>query len=104
MPRLSFCESGRIAGPPLHSGSTALRETVKFTRRSRARVKAVVDIPQTRLEHVRVDLRRREIGVPEHHLDGAQIGAALEQMRRERMPQDVRTERAADAGATTVGS
>ena len=44
------------------------------------------------LEHVSVDLCRGEIGVPEHHLDGAEVGAALEQMRSERMPQHMRTD------------
>ena len=34
----------------------------------------------------------------EHDLDGPEIGAALQQMRRERMPQDVRAEVARDAG------
>ena len=71
-----------------------LEETVKSSR-SGTRVEAIVDRPQPRLEHVRVDLRRRQIGVAEHHLDRAQIGAAFEQMRRERMAQDVRAERAA---------
>ena len=66
---------------------------------SRARVKAIVDRAQPRLEHVRVDLRRRQIGVAEHHLDGAQVGAALEQVRRERVAQHVRAERARQAGA-----
>jgi hypothetical protein len=27
-----------------------------------------------------VDLRGRDIGVPQHHLDGSQIGAALEEV------------------------
>ena len=62
-------------------------------------MKPVVDRAQPRLEHVRVDLRRRQVGVAEHHLNGAQVGAALEQVRRERMPQHVRAERRAEAGA-----
>ena len=69
---------------------------------SRARVKPIVDASQPRLEDVRVDLRGRQIGVPEHHLDRAQVGAALEQVRRERMTQHVRAERAADAGPAAV--
>ena len=39
---------------------------------------------------MRVDLRRRNVGVPEHLLDRADIGAVLNEMRRERMPQSVR--------------
>ncbi len=60
-------------------------------------VELVIDRPHPLFEHVRVDLRRREIRVAEHHLDRAQIGAALEQVRRKRMPQHVRAERAATA-------
>src|SRR5215471_9327291 len=62
-----------------------------------SRVKLVVDRTQPRLQNVRINLRRRQIRVPEHHLDGAQIGAALEQVRGEGVPQDVRTESARDA-------
>ncbi len=36
---------------------------------------------------VRVDLRRRNIRVPEHFLDDAQVGAISEQMRRETVPE-----------------
>ncbi len=42
----------------------------------------VVDLPQARLEHVRVDLRRRQIGMPEHGLDRPEVGAAIEQVGR----------------------
>ena len=44
--------------------------------------------------HVGVALRRAEARVAEQLLDGAQIGAALQQVRRKRMTQRVR----ADAG------
>ena len=37
------------------------------------------------VRHVRVELGRGEIGVPEHLLDRAEVGAALEQMGRERV-------------------
>src|SRR6202030_1847672 len=70
---------------------------------SRARVKTVVDGPQPRFEHVRVDLRGREVGVAQHHLDGAQIGAALEQVRGERVTNDMGTERWRQSGAPPVG-
>src|SRR5215510_11902118 len=69
---------------------------------SRAWVKPIVDRAQPRLEHVRVDLCGREISVAEHHLDRAQVGAAIEQMRGERMPQDVRTERTRKSGLASV--
>ena len=53
----------------------------------RARMEAVVDLAESRFENVRVDLRRREIGVAEHRLNRAQIGATLEKMGRERVSQ-----------------
>src|SRR6478736_3416393 len=98
---------------PCTRGLTGTRGTAKSTRRARvgqmpvsaplrARMEAVVDLAESRFENVRVDLRRREIGVAEHRLNRAEIGATLEQMRRERMPQYVRTEAAADAGAATA--
>src|SRR5690349_10834911 len=65
-------------------------------------MKTVVDRTQTRFEDVRVDLRRREVGVAEHQLNGAQVGAALEQMRRERMPQHVRAQRARELRLAAV--
>src|SRR5437870_3741035 len=44
---------------------------------------------QRRRRQVRVDLGGRDVGVAEHGLDRAQVGAALEQMARERVPEDV---------------
>ena len=51
---------------------------------------AVVDLPQSLGVDVAVHLRRRERGVAEQLLDRAQVGAALEQVRRERVAQAVR--------------
>ncbi len=39
---------------------------------------------------MRVDRRRRDVGVSEQQLHDAQVGAVIEQMRRERVPQHVR--------------
>ena len=39
---------------------------------------------------VRVDRRRRDVGVAEQQLHDAQVRAVIEQMRRERVPQHVR--------------
>ena len=39
---------------------------------------------------MRVDLRCRNVGVAQHLLDNAQIGAVSEQMRREAVPEKVR--------------
>ena len=46
-----------------------------------------------------VDLRRGEIGVAEHLLHGAQVRAAFEQMRRERVAQRVRRHPLGEPGA-----
>src|SRR6185436_18429234 len=40
--------------------------------------------------HVRVNLRRRKVAVPEQHLHDAQVRAVIEQVRREGMPERVR--------------
>src|SRR2546423_14152333 len=53
---------------------------------------------QASARDVRVDLRRGDVGVAEHHLHGAQIGAMFEQMRGKRMPQHVRRDVRGDAG------
>ena len=39
---------------------------------------------------VRVELGRGEIRVPEHLLDAAQVGAALQQVRGEGVPEEMR--------------
>jgi len=40
-------------------------------------------------EDMGIDLRRRDIGMAEHLLNAAQIGAVVEEMAGEGMPQDV---------------
>src|SRR5215204_4643400 len=65
------------------------------TRRLSAGMEAVVNGPQARFQDVGVDLRRGQVGVPQHHLDGAQVGAPVEQVGRERMADDVPAERVA---------
>ena len=52
---------------------------------------------------VRIDGRRRDVGVPEQELDDAKIGAVVEKMRREGVSKHVRRERSGrDAGARGV--
>ena len=43
----------------------------------------VVNLNQLLHRNVRVDLRRRQSRVPQQFLDVAQVGAAIEQVRRE---------------------
>ena len=46
-----------------------------------------VDVHQVRRIHRGIDLRRRQAGMAEQLLEGAEIGAAPEQMGREAVPQ-----------------
>ena len=54
------------------------------------RVRAEVRVATVPIRDVRVPLRRADVGVAEHLLDAAEVGAALEQVGGERMPQQVR--------------
>ena len=56
------------------------------------RVSLEVELPAAPVGDVRVQLGRPEIGVPEHLLDAPEVGAALEQVRRERVPEQVRVD------------
>src|SRR4029450_6591678 len=69
---------------------------------SRARMEAVVDGAQPRLEHVSVNLCRREIRVTEHQLTRAQVRTTLEQMGRKRVSHDVRAERPWEACSPAI--
>ena len=51
---------------------------------------------------MRIDLCRRDITVPEQELDDTQIGAVIEQMRRERVPDRMRRKLLLDAGFLRV--
>ena len=53
------------------------------------RVSAEVQVTAAAIADVRVELGRREIGMAEHFLDAAKIGSAFEQVRSERVPQQV---------------
>ena len=57
-----------------------------------------VDLAQRCDRDQRVDLRRRHRGVPEQLLHDPDVGPALEQVGRERVPQGVRRDVAAQAG------
>ena len=60
-------------------------------------MRLAVDIQQLRGVDVRIALRRRQLHVAEQLLDGAQVGTALEQMRRKGVPQRVRADSEARA-------
>ena len=56
------------------------------------RVRLEVQLSPPAIGYVGVQLRRSEIGVPEHLLDGAQVGAPLEEVRGERVAQEGRVD------------
>ena len=66
------------------------RETTRAPPRVRVRLE--VQLAAAAIGYVRVELGRREVGVAEHLLDAAQVGAALEQVGRERVAQQVRVD------------
>ena len=53
------------------------------------RVRLEVDLAATAIRDVRIALGRPEVGVAEHLLNGSQVGAAFEEMRRERMAEEM---------------
>ena len=52
---------------------------------------------------MRINLRRRNVRVAEHHLNGSKVGPVIEQMRGERMPQHMGADRGSNAGAAAMG-
>ena len=67
---------------------------------SSARMVLRVQLLQPLARDVRVDRRRRDVGVTEQQLHDAQVGAVVEQVRGERVPQHVRRQRrGGNAGA-----
>jgi hypothetical protein len=62
----------------------------------------VVNPAQPFAADVGVDLCRRDLAVPEHQLDGPEVGPALEEVRREGVPQDVRADLGGDPGRPGV--
>ena len=57
---------------------------------------------QSLLIDVRIDLRCRNVGVAEHFLDDAQIGAVPQEMRREAVSQKVRVNVLFESGAARM--
>ena len=60
-----------------------------------------MDLGEAAHVHVRVDLRRADVRMAQHLLNGADVRAVLEQVRREAVAEDVRRDavrRDADGG------
>src|SRR5712675_1229923 len=72
------------------SGSTASGQGRKESRSAAAWMKGPVSFQNMSCVDVGVDLRGGDVGVAEKLLNQPQVRAALEQMRGERMAQDVR--------------
>jgi len=53
---------------------------------------------------MRIDLGRRDVGVAEHFLDGAEVGPALEQVGGKGMAEGMRRDGLLDAGSVDVAS
>src|SRR3954451_7636264 len=53
-------------------------------------MRSVIQLPTAAIGYVRVELGRPEIGVAQHLLDGTEVRAALEQVRREGVAEKVR--------------
>src|SRR5207302_10501789 len=58
--------------------------------RLRSRMKLSMHCLQPLLIDVRINLRRRDVGVPKHLLTDAQIGAIAQQVHREPVPEHMR--------------
>src|SRR4051794_4241901 len=56
------------------------------------RMRLEIQLPTAPIGYVRVELGGREVGVAEHLLDAPEVGTALEEVRRERVPQEVRVD------------
>jgi len=68
----------------------------------RSRMKLPMHSFQSLLIDVRIDLRRRDIGVAEHFLDDAQICAVPQEMRREAVSQKMRINVLFESGAARM--
>src|ERR1700687_4417329 len=62
----------------------------------------LVDFLQALLDHVRVNLRRCNISVPQHELDGAQIGSTLQEMRGKAVTEFMRSQASAQTEPDAV--
>src|SRR3954451_8324191 len=69
---------------------------------SGARVRLEVDVLQAVAREMRVELSGGDVGVAEHLLDRAEVAAAGEQVRRERVPERVRRHAVGEAGGRRV--
>ena len=86
--RRSSTSRGQALGP----GSSGEVGLAGWTLPTRVRVGLEVEVAPPPVRDVRVQLGGGEVGVAEHLLDAAEVGAALEQVRCEGVPQQVRVD------------
>src|SRR6516225_5041595 len=87
---------------PRVSLACAPRQGRPRRRGSTAGMMLRVQLFETLARHVRVDLRRRKVTVPEQHLHDAQIGAVVQKVGSEGVAERVRRELLGDAGLARV--
>jgi hypothetical protein len=81
----AMCGSGVIVLSSCIAGSATGE-----TSATPVRMGVVVQLAASLIGYVRVELRRREVGVTEHLLHRAEISPAFQQMRRERVAKEMR--------------
>jgi len=90
-PRVGSADARLYATRAARSGClSGVSPSMGAQRLTSARVSGRVHLAQPLDGHQRVHLRRRHRGVAEQFLDDAHIGATVEQVGRERVPQRVR--------------
>jgi hypothetical protein len=71
-----------------------LPSTINLQRSTRFQLRSRMKLSMHRLQplliDVRINLRGRDVGVPKHLLNDAQIGAIAQQVRREAVPEQMR--------------
>jgi hypothetical protein len=74
---------------PISSTTCGSMNTVCLRGSASVRVRSVVQRPTTPIGYVGIELRGRKIGVAEHLLNRTEVRAALQQVRRERVPEEM---------------
>src|SRR3954468_851126 len=80
-------------------GADPAKRALRQLSAARPRMAGRVDLAQPVDGDQRVDLRGRHRRVPEQFLDDADVGPAVEEVRRERVPQGVRGDLRSHTGA-----
>src|SRR5215210_4307642 len=82
----------RTSSETVCGSSVVIGRLLEWFSPSRMWVRAEVQLSAASIGYVGVELGRREVRVAEHLLHRAEVGAALEQVRRERVAEQVRVD------------